>query len=111
MIFATFEGSVFSNQARTSSRDVRRRRPRTEPKVSIYTKKGRKTMPDEMDDDHKPADSRPAELPKQREFFQRPLIPDRPEHSAGWDAEPEHSGSSWSGERWSGRNQSGGRDR
>lgn len=48
---------------------------------------------------------------KPRDYFQRPRVPDRPEHSAGWDAQPEWSGSSWSGERWSGRNQSGGRER
>jgi hypothetical protein len=48
---------------------------------------------------------------KERDYFQKPRVPDRPEHSAGWDAQPEWSGSSWSGERWSGRNQSGGRDR
>ena len=48
---------------------------------------------------------------KERDFATKPRIPDRPEHSAGWDAQPEWSGSSWSGERWSGRNQSGGRDR
>jgi hypothetical protein len=46
-----------------------------------------------------------------REFFQSPRVPDRPDRSAGWDAQPEWSGASWSGERWSGRNQSGGRDR
>ena len=48
---------------------------------------------------------------KERDSFQKPRVPDRPERSAGWDAQPEWSGSSWSGERWSGRNQSGGRDR
>jgi hypothetical protein len=57
------------------------------------------------------------EQPKQqdvtpaRDFFQAPRVPDRPDRSAGWDAQPEWSGSSWSGERWSGRNQRGGRDR
>ncbi len=63
-------------------------------------------MPDKPEVDRKP-----VEHPKQREFFERPRIPDRPDRSAGWDAEPEWSGSSWSGERWSGRNQSGARDR
>jgi hypothetical protein len=48
---------------------------------------------------------------KARDFFQAPKVPDRPDRSAGWDAQPEWSGSSWSGERWSGRNQRGGRDR
>jgi hypothetical protein len=48
---------------------------------------------------------------KERDWFQRPQVPDRPDHSAGWDSRPEWSGSSWSGERWSGRNQSGGRSR
>jgi hypothetical protein len=48
---------------------------------------------------------------KERDYFAKPCTPERPEHSAGWDAQPEWSGSSWSGERWSGRNQSGGRDR
>jgi hypothetical protein len=33
-----------------------------------------------------------------RDFFQRPRIPDRPEHSAGWDAKSEWSGSAWSGD-------------
>jgi hypothetical protein len=47
----------------------------------------------------------------ERDFFTKPRTPDRPEHSAGWDAQPEWSGASWSGERWAGRNQSGGRDR
>jgi hypothetical protein len=46
-----------------------------------------------------------------RDYFQRPRASERPDRSAGWDARPEYSGSSWSGERWSGRNQSGGRDR
>jgi hypothetical protein len=45
------------------------------------------------------------------EWFQKPKVPDRPEHSAGWDAKPEWSGSSWSGERWAGRNWGGGRER
>jgi hypothetical protein len=70
------------------------------------TTKGDFKMADKPENDHKP-----VEQPKQREFFQKPQIPDRPDRSAGWDAEPEWSGSSWSGERWSGRNQSGGRDR
>jgi hypothetical protein len=49
--------------------------------------------------------------PIERDWFARPKTPDRPEHSAGWDAKPEWSGSSWSGERWSGRNWGGGRER
>jgi hypothetical protein len=50
-------------------------------------------------------------LQESRDWFQRPKVPDRPEHSAGWDAKPEWSGASWSGERWAGRNWGGGRDR
>jgi hypothetical protein len=49
--------------------------------------------------------------PAERDYFQRPKTPDRPEHSAGWDAKPEWSGASWSGERWAGRNWGGGRER
>jgi hypothetical protein len=48
---------------------------------------------------------------QERDWFQRPRVPDNPNRSAGWDAQPEWSGASWSGERWSGRNWSGGRDR
>ena len=47
----------------------------------------------------------------ERDYFARPEIPANPNRSAGWDAEPEWSGSSWSGERMSGRNESGPRGR
>jgi hypothetical protein len=56
-------------------------------------------------------DAKPVEQPKLRDFYTSPRVPDRPDRSAGWDAQPEWSGSSWSGERWAGRNQAGGRDR
>jgi len=48
---------------------------------------------------------------QERDWFQKPRTPDRPDRSAGWDAQPEWSGASWSGERWAGRNWGGGRDR
>jgi hypothetical protein len=51
------------------------------------------------------------EVQRERDWYQRVRIPDRPERSAGWDAQPEWSGASWSGDRWAGRNQSGGRGR
>jgi hypothetical protein len=47
---------------------------------------------------------------KERDFFQKPSVPSRPDRSAGWDAQPEWSGASWSGERVRG-NWGGGRDR
>jgi hypothetical protein len=46
-----------------------------------------------------------------KEWFQKPKTPDRPEHSAGWVAKPDWTGSSWSGERAAGRNWGGGRER